>query len=523
MCILITKPAGVTISRENLLNCYENNGHGAGFVAAVNGEFVVWKHPDEKFPVFYDEFLKYQDHPMLIHFRLATHGSKTHENTHPFEVSDEWYGAHNGIIHQIKAGKDESDTRAFIRKCITPAVIRDSSVMYDDGFLDGLGDMVGHNKLAFINRDGVFRYINKDLGGDDLGCWWSNDGYKTSRIFGYSYHGGKHQYTGQSRTYAWDDDYDYTSVKKNTLRGGGFPSGNKPQTFRIVLEQGLYLKSYSWDFTTAGYTFTGTHDIKEAQVVYEAATSWLVSSAGKMYPDAYRQLIVTPDDSLNWIVQTSKSHIADYPSYIGYCSVKVKGHELNPFYAKTKDLMFYFNEPKLARVMTLATARTVQSWLNKHGFESYVMESPTTGVTDTGCGAKTESGIVIGDCLLKTPANDDTVLEGSDDPLFSEPSDVNDLDKEVVASQRSFDFVTGEAYELTNENFKCIHCESQVIFPIIMNDLFECMCGDCYEYLCGVVSQEKADAESVSDTEVSNAEIVNQVTDLITTPTTQGE
>ena len=50
MCIIATKPSEVSISKEILQNCFENNNDGAGFMFSNNGilfayfNVVTWPH-----------------------------------------------------------------------------------------------------------------------------------------------------------------------------------------------------------------------------------------------------------------------------------------------------------------------------------------------------------------------------------------------------------------------------------------------------------------------------------------------
>ena len=43
MCIIINKPAGVTLSDEIIGNCFDSNPDGAGFAFADNGTVVISK------------------------------------------------------------------------------------------------------------------------------------------------------------------------------------------------------------------------------------------------------------------------------------------------------------------------------------------------------------------------------------------------------------------------------------------------------------------------------------------------
>ncbi len=208
MCLMITKPAGVSIKKEHLEKAFDNNSHGAGFALATGSKVKTIK-PFFKFDDFYREYSAYEKLgvPMLIHFRLATHGSKTAANTHPHQICRTLAMAHNGVISKVKVQGDESDTRAFIRENITPIVKPvgrqgyafpdDIAAALTDEKLKEYDDLIGASKLAFLTASGQFYHVNKKAGHDHDGCWWSNDSYKRDRYFSQAYdHSERHYYGG---------------------------------------------------------------------------------------------------------------------------------------------------------------------------------------------------------------------------------------------------------------------------------------------------------------------------------------
>lgn len=182
MCIIITKPAAIKIKKEYLEEAFRRNNDGGG-VAIALGEKVLLIKPLWKFEHFYKVYLKFEAHPMLIHFRIKTHGSKCEDNTHPHPIAKHLAMAHNGVIHKATIVGDESDTRAFIRQHIQPivkdhghhAVVTTDKLKLYDG-------EIGSSKLAFINSLGHFSYVNKQMGHEHEGCWFSNYSYKKSVV-----------------------------------------------------------------------------------------------------------------------------------------------------------------------------------------------------------------------------------------------------------------------------------------------------------------------------------------------------
>ena len=94
MCVAIYKPENVqTPSLDTLKKCWEANPDGAGFALLTGGDkyaieihkgYMTWKQ-------FKAAFEKYRladfTGDMLLHFRIATHGSILPGNTHPFSLT----------------------------------------------------------------------------------------------------------------------------------------------------------------------------------------------------------------------------------------------------------------------------------------------------------------------------------------------------------------------------------------------------------------------------------------------------
>ena len=112
MCIAIYKPADKALPSDEILRrCFTRNKDGGGFAYAKGGRvhFVKGLMTIEE----YLEEVKQVEAglPMLLHFRIGTHGGKGQEYTHPFPFThhmDSLYmlrgscpfpvAVHNGII-----------------------------------------------------------------------------------------------------------------------------------------------------------------------------------------------------------------------------------------------------------------------------------------------------------------------------------------------------------------------------------------------------------------------------------------
>lgn len=217
MCILITKRQGFKDlpTLEQLKNCFENNEDGAG-VAWTLGDgqihfqkgFMNWKdfETHEKNAPYRKESKRYA---VLYHFRMATHGTISKGNCHPFILSSRVKDlkqtggttslpvvGHNGII-DIKEKKehkslDLSDTMIFIKEILSSNEIKDYLDSVSIGKL--IEHYIGSGKVAVLLPNGRILHYNKHRGMVDKNVWYSNDGYKqvaTNFIYQYTNHSWK--------------------------------------------------------------------------------------------------------------------------------------------------------------------------------------------------------------------------------------------------------------------------------------------------------------------------------------------
>ena len=234
MCIIAAKPTGVKMPSDEILeNMWYGNDDGAGFMYAENGSVHIRKGfmTYEDFKKALDEFLSTHDPeqtPLVMHFRITTHGGTKAENCHPFPISDS-VGmltkpeskcrigvAHNGII-PITPRKGISDTMEYIISQLAP-LSRAVPDFYRNKDLMKMISNATNSKLAFMNGRGDIYTVGDFVEQD--GIKYSNHSFEWSwnskRWGNYSYgYGGWSDYTG------YDDwDYGYTGKKdaQNTAR-----------------------------------------------------------------------------------------------------------------------------------------------------------------------------------------------------------------------------------------------------------------------------------------------------------------
>lgn len=121
MCVIIFKPAGIKIPAPGILDkAAHRNPHGCGLISPS----VFYKG------LSYSSFQKAlrkcnEGEPLLIHFRLATHGSVRRANCHPFfDIETNTYFMHNGVLGAIEPNTDKTDSECAFRWILQPYIKR---------------------------------------------------------------------------------------------------------------------------------------------------------------------------------------------------------------------------------------------------------------------------------------------------------------------------------------------------------------------------------------------------------------
>ena len=169
MCVIIAKAKGVKMPAISTLKlAYNANPHGIGFVSS-NG--IYWRGMD------FNEFLNQiknvtRQDSVIIHFRLATHGSRKASNCHPFKYGD-LYFAHNGVL-PVRTENDMTDSETVFRKYLVPA--------YEDGGINGHAfkqavlENIHTSKFAFM-KDGEIQLWGKFY--NEKGVYYSNFNFRS--------------------------------------------------------------------------------------------------------------------------------------------------------------------------------------------------------------------------------------------------------------------------------------------------------------------------------------------------------
>lgn len=198
MCIIASVPAGALVTEAQLEEMWNRNSDGGGVAYFDDGKIVTEKSMDKKKFIarVLDIQEKYGHRDMLVHMRIATHGSVCLENNHPFQVNKNTVMAHNGIMPDAfipPAKSDLSDTRFFIEYFMKHIP---TSKLDDPYFVDMVDGMINHgygNKLVFMTSAPTKydTYIIGEYHGTwDEGVWFSNDSYQQRKWIGINHNSG---------------------------------------------------------------------------------------------------------------------------------------------------------------------------------------------------------------------------------------------------------------------------------------------------------------------------------------------
>ena len=199
MCIIVIKPAGVKMPATTTIeNCWYNNNDGAGLMYAAGGSVHIQKGymalKDFKNALKQlEKSIDVTSVPMVLHFRITTHGETAPGNTHPFPVTEKLpllqmikfkaplAVAHNGIIDIKPSKKDISDTMEYIVSQLAPLY-----QLKKDFYRQDAGKKLVYNfiksKMVFLDGTGRIETVG-DFITDNDGILYSNSSYKARTIY----------------------------------------------------------------------------------------------------------------------------------------------------------------------------------------------------------------------------------------------------------------------------------------------------------------------------------------------------
>jgi len=174
MCLLVARKSGSNWlpSREEFDNAWSSNPHGFGFAYHDEKQGLMQYKTLEKESAWQVLQELPLGRPAILHWRLATHGSKTVANCHPFAFrpsgGDLWIGAHNGILGAQFCVGDKTDSESFmlsLKRVRIPEIEKAIA-------------RLGYGKMAFLSAKGALLIANEAQGkwrvtGE---VWQSNSG-----------------------------------------------------------------------------------------------------------------------------------------------------------------------------------------------------------------------------------------------------------------------------------------------------------------------------------------------------------
>lgn len=174
MCIAIVKPSNRAIPLSVLEGCWQANPHGGGFALPDGaGRVTIHKTLDwEEFATLWDRYADAAA-PMLVHFRLATHGIVNLDNCHPHRIAPGLVMVHNGVYHEKVpyATPPRSDTVELVKGVLQH--MRPEDVTSPSGIRLIKDQDHGWSRTALLNGDGQIVIIREHKGEWIGGCWYS--------------------------------------------------------------------------------------------------------------------------------------------------------------------------------------------------------------------------------------------------------------------------------------------------------------------------------------------------------------
>jgi hypothetical protein len=216
MCIAILNKNGI-ISESIIRTCADNNPDGMGMAWIESGTIKTFKSMKDidKIISLYQSIRLDNESPIMLHFRIGTHGKKDVSNVHPFHIGENIVMCHNGIVDTPILKPDMSDTfhlSLFLSKLKTIENLIDINsieFLFTETFC---GD---YSKLIFLDNDGRFSIANEDIGHWIGDTWYSNKTYLSTDFIDKGGRSYKKDRKYESLNYDWES-YSYNSYMSKT-------------------------------------------------------------------------------------------------------------------------------------------------------------------------------------------------------------------------------------------------------------------------------------------------------------------
>lgn len=176
MCVIMHKPAKTDIPSETFTKCWEANPHGAGFMYATDGGFLRVVNGLMSLNDFTHAYVNHEcvKKEVVIHFRLASAGAITPEQTHPFWVFKDLLAfVHNGHMSgYAEGGLDQSDTMSFNKELLSQLP---KDFLKNGAIVELLDSYIDGSIMVFMDNLGEVSVLgNASFGMTKGGVWYSN-------------------------------------------------------------------------------------------------------------------------------------------------------------------------------------------------------------------------------------------------------------------------------------------------------------------------------------------------------------
>jgi len=196
MCIIAIKPTNKTLFTDDMIRTmFTNNPDGSGYMFPHEGKVMIRKgfmNVDSLLSSIHS-LPNIDNLPIIMHFRIGTHGGNTEANTHPFPISGAVNAlqackvrcdlgmVHNGVIHLTTPRKGISDTMEYILDVVQPLKELCKTFYKKEQGRSILENTIGTNRLAFLDGKGEIETIGDFVEHD--GYTFSNTSYEPKKVY----------------------------------------------------------------------------------------------------------------------------------------------------------------------------------------------------------------------------------------------------------------------------------------------------------------------------------------------------
>lgn len=241
MCLLMWKPAEVTLTRRDVFDYVENNPDGFGILWRDDTNTIrSYKMMGSKKQVW-KAYQRYAaGKACALHWRWNTAGVNSMDNTHPFEVIPGLWLMHNGVL-SCKSDAVHSDTWYFAHDVMRRELQNHPERIEDETWLKAMKDVIGPGNRLLFWRDGQEEpsIVGESDGLWHKGAWYSNT-YAWSRGNPYYF---DYQMNYYDDNHPWSKDWDPPETVCNLAK----PYDTNPGTTERIEFTGAPQSKEEWE------------------------------------------------------------------------------------------------------------------------------------------------------------------------------------------------------------------------------------------------------------------------------------